>query len=252
MAKKNNYFNILYEDDYILVLNKAAGCLTIPDRYERSAINLFEILTKKYSKIFTVHRLDKDTSGVIIFAKDAGSHKNLNQQFQDLKVIKLYHAVLKGNVNQDEIVIDIPITEDLRQKGKMKPSARGKESLTKLKVINRFRNATLVELELVTGRHHQIRVHCAAIGYPLLVDSLYGNTEAFNVSSLKKKFKLKKGEIEKPIISRVTMHSWQIKFQHPHTGEDVSFEAEYPKDFFALIEVLKKYSNLNFNYNFKM
>ncbi|OGU39373.1 MAG: hypothetical protein A2X61_09125 [Ignavibacteria bacterium GWB2_35_12] len=241
MAKTKNPIDIIYEDNYILVLNKPAGCLTIPDRYDKSAINLYGLLTERYSKIFTVHRLDKDTSGVIVFAKDAESHKNLNQQFQDLKVTKIYHAVLWGIVSQDEIVIDIPIIEDLQNKGKMKPSARGKESLTVLKVLERYRNSSLVELNLVTGRHHQIRVHCAAIGYPLLVDDLYGKASDFKVSSLKRNYKMKKGDEEKPIISRVTMHSKKITFIHPDSGKEMIYEADEPKDFIALLEVLKKY-----------
>ncbi len=243
MAKKKNLIDVIYEDDFILVLNKHAGCLTIPDRYDKSAINLYDLLTKKYSKIYTVHRLDKDTSGVIVFAKNAESHRNLNQQFQDLKVTKIYHAVITGYVSQDELVIDIPLIEDLRYKGQMKPSARGKESLTVLKVINRFRNSTLVELNLVTGRHHQIRVHCAAIGHPLLVDEIYGKSSEFKVSYLKRNFKLKKGEQEIPIISRITMHSKTIKFLHPVSGIEMYFEADYPKDFEALIEILNKYSH---------
>ncbi|TAL71089.1 MAG: RluA family pseudouridine synthase [Bacteroidetes bacterium] len=247
MSNKKNPINKIYEDDYILVLNKPAGCLTIPDRYDKSAINLYGILTEMYPKIFTVHRLDKDTSGVIVFAKDAESHKNINQQFQEFKVTKIYHAVLSGNLNQNELVIDIPITEDLNRKGYMKPSARGKESLTVLNVIERFRNATLVELNLVTGRHHQIRVHCASIGYPLLVDELYGKSKEFYVSSLKRKYNIKKGEFEKPIISRVSMHAKLITFLHPEFNEKVSYDADYPKDFSALLEVLKKYSNINFN-----
>ena len=243
MAKKKNLIDVIYEDDFILVLNKHAGCLTIPDRYDKSAINLYDLLTKKYSKIYTVHRLDKDTSGVIVFAKNAESHRNLNQQFQDLKVTKIYHAVITGYVSQDELVIDIPLIEDLRYKGQMKPSARGKESLTVLKVINRFRNSTLVELNRVTGRHHQIRVHCAAIGHPLLVDEIYGKSSEFKVSYLKRNFKLKKGEQEIPIISRITMHSKTIKFLHPVSGIEMYFEADYPKDFEALIEILNKYSH---------
>lgn len=243
MAKKKSPIDIIYEDDFIVVLNKPAGCLTIPDRYDRSAINLYDLLTKKYSKIFTVHRLDKDTSGVIVFAKDAESHRKLNQQFQELKVTKIYHAVLSGNLIQDELVIDIPITEDLHNKGRMRPSARGKESLTALKVLERFRNATLVELNLVTGRHHQIRVHCTAIGHPLLVDEFYGKSSEFKLSYLKRNYKIKKGDEEKPIIDRVSMHSKKIIILHPITEKEMVFEADYPKDFSALLEVLSKYSH---------
>jgi RluA family pseudouridine synthase len=244
MLSKKEIINILYEDDSIIVLNKPAGVLTIPDRYERGLTNLYDTLKTKYKVIFTVHRLDRDTSGVIVFAKDAGSHKHLNQQFQDLKVTKIYHAVVSGTVVQDELKIDIPLIPDTQKKGLMKPSSRGKESLTILKVIERFRIATLVELNLITGRHHQIRVHCSAIGHPLLVDEIYGNSSEFKLSSLKRRYNLKKDDVEMPIISRVSMHSFQLSFLHPKTSQYVSFEAPEARDFQALVQVLRKYSGI--------
>jgi 23S rRNA-/tRNA-specific pseudouridylate synthase len=146
-------------------------------------------------------------------------------------------------LNQDELKIDIPLMVDPADPIKMKPSVRGKESLTLLKVMNRYRVATLIEVELVTGRHHQIRAHCAAIGHPLLVDELYGTSEAFFVSTIKKRFNLKKNDEERPVISRVSMHSSSIAFRLPSTGEEAEFKSGYPKDFQALIQVLDKYAS---------
>lgn len=239
--KTNNNF-IIYEDDSILVISKPAGMLTIPDRYDSEAANLKQDLEGIYGKIFVVHRLDKDTSGIMVFCKDAESHKHLNGQFQENKVDKLYHVVVSGIVQQDEIDIDIPIIADPAVKGKSKPSAKGKESLTKLKVVERFRVATFVECDLISGRHHQIRVHCAAIGHPLLVDRLYGKNSEFFLSTIKRKYNLKKNTEEIPVINRVTMHSFSIGFHHPVTNERMDFEAPYPKDFNALLNVLRKYS----------
>ena len=140
--------------------------------------------------------------------------------------------------------IDIPLMADPRKKGKTIPSANGKESLTKLKVIERYRIATLVECRLITGRHHQIRVHCAAIGHPLLIDEMYGSATEFKLSSIKRKFNLKKEEIEKPLMTRVTMHSLSLTFVHPTSRQQVSFKSEYPKDFRALTQCLRKYAKL--------
>jgi 23S rRNA-/tRNA-specific pseudouridylate synthase len=139
--------------------------------------------------------------------------------------------------------IDIPLMENPFKPGATIPSARGEDSLTILKTLKNFRNATLVECRLVTGRHHQLRAHVAAIGHPLLVDDIYGSSSEFFVSSLKRKFNLKKDEEESPLISRITMHAQKIGFKHPN-GEYVEFEAAYPKDFKALIQTLTKYSSL--------
>lgn len=240
-------FRTIYEDEDIIVLSKLPGVLTIPDRYRKDLPNLRDELKTKYGNIFVVHRLDRDTSGIMVFAKNADAHRNLNMQFDNVSVKKVYHCIVSGVVLKDEIEIDIPLMNDPEIPGKTKPSIRGKSSLTLLRVINRFRNSTLVKCLLVTGRHHQIRAHCAAIGHPLLVDPLYGNLNEFNLSQIKRRYKLKKGEVEKPIIARVTMHSMVLGFTHPATGEELEFTDEYPKDFAALLQVLNKYSTTGLN-----
>ncbi|MFC2130745.1 RluA family pseudouridine synthase [Bacteroidota bacterium] len=244
MKKKELKIEIIFEDSDIVVLSKTAGVFTIPDRYDRQALNLYNFLQNKYGKIFTVHRLDRDTSGVIVFAKNAESHKNLNQQFQDHLVKKIYHVVISGIIRQDVIDIDIPISDNPGKKGLSIPSARGKQSLTKLKVLERFRNATLCECSLITGRHHQIRMHCSAIGYPLLVDEQYGNSGTFYLSAIKRKYNLRKDTEEKPVIKRITMHSYELTFNHPVTNAKSTFISEYPRDFSALLQILRKYAAL--------
>lgn len=236
--------SVIFEDDDIIIINKPAGLLSIPERYDKYANSIFRILKRKFDTIFTVHRLDRDTSGVIVFAKNAESHSNLNTQFEKREVKKIYHCVIAGSFNNENLLVDIPLMPDPTRKGAMVPSARGKESFTEIKLLEKFTRASLVEVNLITGRHHQIRAHCAAIGYPLLVDELYGNSTDFFVSSLKKRFNLKKGEEEMPLISRITMHSYSIEFIHPKTKEKVSFLADYPKDFQALIQVLRKYASI--------
>lgn len=246
--KNTQDIQYLYEDESIVIVSKPAGVLTIPDRYNKELPNLRRILEKKYGKIFVVHRLDRDTSGVMVFLKNADAHRILNEQFQNNEVEKIYNVVVSGIVPREEIDIDIPIIADPVKLGMSRPSARGKESLTKVKVIERYRVATLIECDLVTGRHHQIRVHCAAVGHPLLVDELYGQNTEFYLSSIKRKFNLKKHTVENPIINRVTMHSTKISFLHPDTNEKVTFEAPFPKDFQALLNVLRKYSAVGRNF----
>ncbi len=248
MVKSNintySELNVIYEDDDIIVINKPAGLLSIPERYDKFTNSIFSILKKQFETIFTVHRLDRDTSGIIVFAKNAESHSNLNTQFEKREVKKIYHCIIAGSFNKENLLVDIPLLPDPARKGAMVPSARGKESFTEIKLLEKYTRASLVEVNLITGRHHQIRAHCAAIGYPLLVDELYGNNTEFFVSSIKKRYKVKKGDEEKALISRITMHAYTIEFKHPKTNEIVSFLADYPKDFQALIQILRKYASV--------
>lgn len=238
-------YQILFEDQFMLAVNKPAGMLSVPDRYNALYPNLRTIFDNKYGKIFVVHRLDRDTSGVMIFAKDAETHKILNDKFQNFKITKIYHALLAGVLGRDEVFIDIPLMPSPSKKGTSIPSARGKESYSKFKVLERFKKATYVEIELLTGRHHQIRAHAAAIGYPLLVDDLYGSSKEFFLSEIKKKYNIRKDIEEKPLIARITLHAYSLSFDHPHTGEEVKFTAELPKDFTITLKKLQKFSELS-------
>ena len=235
-------FKIIYEDENIVVINKPAGLLTVEDRYDKSLPDLTGLLHNKYENVMTVHRLDKDTSGVILFAKDAETHRKLNEQFQERKPEKIYHAVVDGIFPENEMDIDIPLMPNPGNKPGMIPSARGKKSLTKVTVLERFKNATLLECKLVTGRHHQLRAHVSAVGHSLLVDPLYGKSKGFYLSSVKRHYNLGRDKEERPIISRITMHSRKLTVYHPGKNEDMTFEAEYPKDFAVLLKQLRKWA----------
>lgn len=239
---KKNQIEIIYEDDVLLAVNKPADMLTLPDRFRADIPNLREYLLEKYGEIYTVHRLDKETTGVILFAKNAESHRDLNIQFEKNMVVKSYHALIGGMFDKDEMDIDIPIAPDPRRKGLMKPNALGKQCFTHVKVIEKFRVATLLECLPKTGRQHQIRVHLSAIGFPLLVDSDYGRQKEFRLSTIKRRYNLAKDTDEQPIMNTTTLHAKKISFTHPVTKEAVTVEAEYPKNFAALLKVLRKYS----------
>lgn len=239
---KSKYFDIIYEDEHLLIINKKSGVLTIPDRFNRAAPSIYRILLSNYGQIFVVHRLDRDTSGIMMFAKDAETHRQLNIDFENNNIRRIYHTLVEGVILREEFEIDIPLRASKKQLGKTIPSAKGKPSLTLIKVLERFRNQTLVECELKTGRHHQIRVHLQSIGHPLLVDDLYGNRTSFLLSYIKSRVNLKKGTYEEPIISRLTMHSRYLEITHPINQQRLKFEAPYQKDFAALIQLLKKYA----------
>ncbi len=233
----------IYEDENIIVLDKPAGILTLPDRFNKSLPSLKTYLESIFTKIYPIHRLDRDTSGVIIFAKNAETHKFINQQFESGEIVKLYHAFVAGVFPEDISEIDIPIMENPAKPGTVIPSVRGKKSITEVKIIEHYRISTLLECKLITGRQHQIRVHLSAIGYPLLVDPVYGNSNCFNVSMVKSKYKLKKDTQEIPLISRLTLHCSKIAFKNFSTIKQTEFTADYPKDLKALKQILRKYSS---------
>lgn len=245
MAKKNKInYDIVFEDDDLIIVNKSSGMLSIPDRYNTQLPNLKNILDEKYGQIFIVHRLDKETSGIIVFAKTAETHRELSMMFEEHKVKKIYHTIVTGVMHKEEILVDIPLMVNPGRKGGMIPSARGKEAYTKVRVLEKFRNTSLLECELLTGRQHQIRAHLKAVGYPLLIDKLYSNTEEFMLSSIKKHYNKNKNVDEKPIMERTSLHSYYIEFIHPITKKEISAKAEYPKDFKVTLSLLGKYSKM--------
>ena len=237
MAKNN--LLIIFENDDFVAINKPAGLLTIPDR-EQSEKSLKEILQDKYGTIFTVHRLDKDTSGLVIFAKNEAVHKYFSKLFEDRKVEKYYLGVVIGSPVNTTGSIDAPITEHLQHKGTMTVHRSGKLSLTTYEVIDANKHYSLVSFQLHTGRTHQIRVHSKHIGHPLACDPLYGDGKPILLSAIKKKFKLSKhDEEERPMIGRLALHSYKLNFDDIN-GKRIELVAEMPKEFSALMQQLKK------------
>ena len=233
--------SIIYEDNDILVVNKPAKLLTLPDRYRAHFPNLKAIFEKKYGKIFILHRLDKETSGIIIFAKNKEAHRHLSLQFENRTVVKKYRVLVNGRMEKDADEIDKPIAPNLAKAGQMKIAKNGKQAITHYKVIERLNNFTYAEAEIKTGRTHQIRVHFMSIGHPLAIDAIYGKREAFFLSEIKRhKYKPnRKSRVENPLMDRVSLHSAALTIQHPVTQEIMTFEAELPKDFRAMLRQLK-------------
>ena len=237
MAKNN--LQIIFENDELVAINKPAGLLTIPDR-EQSEKSLKEMLQDKYGSIFTVHRLDKDTSGLVIFAKNETAHKYLSKLFEDRKVEKYYLGIVIGSPENKTGMIDAPISEHPLHKGLMTVHRNGKPSQTGYEVLEANKNYSLVSFQLHTGRTHQIRVHAKNIGHPLAFDTLYGDGKPVLLSSIKKKFKLSKhDEEERPMINRLALHSYKLSFEDM-SGKRLELEATMPKEFRALMQQLKK------------
>ena len=232
---------IIFENENFLAINKPAGLLSIPDRMQ-SEPSLKDMLINKYGSIFTVHRLDKDTSGIILFAKNETTHKFLSQAFEDRKVEKYYQGIVYGLPAEKKGTIDAPISEHLLQKGLMVIHRNGKPSVTDYEVIEAYKSFSLLQFQLHTGRTHQIRVHCKNIGHPLACDELYGDGKPVLLSSLKKKYKLgKHDDEERPMLNRLALHSYCLKFIDAE-GKIFNLTAELPKDMRALLQQLKKHS----------
>lgn len=230
---------IIFENDLFVAVNKPAGLLSIPDR-EQTQISLKDILLEKYGTIFTVHRLDKDTSGIIIFAKTEAAHKYFSQLFEDRKIEKYYLGLVHGIPSPGKGTMDAPIAEHGVQKGFYIVHQRGKPSVTDYEVIDENKVFSLVQFQLHTGRTHQIRVHCKNIGHPLACDELYGDGKPVLLSSIKKKYKLSKhDEEERPMLNRLALHSYRLKFTDAD-GKIIDLEASLPKDIRALLQQLKK------------
>lgn len=233
---------LLFENDDFVVLNKPSGLLSIPDR-EGKEISLKKQLSEKYGNIFVVHRLDKETSGLIVFAKNETAHRHLSKQFEERKTRKIYCGLVKGSLLNKKGTINEPIAENTVKKGVMIIHRRGKESITDYEVLEDFRIYSWLQFQIYTGRTHQIRVHMMNLGHPIVCDAIYGDGKPVLVSSLKSKFKLSKDiEEEKPILNRLALHAFQLSFTDL-SGSLVELEAPLQKDMRATLQQLQKRKN---------
>lgn len=222
---------ILYEDNDIIVVNKPKGMVVHPanGNLDGTLVNAVMAICKdSLSGIGgeirpgIVHRLDKDTSGAIIVAKNDKAHINLSEQIKNHQVEKTYIALVKGFVKENEATINMPIGRSTKDRKKMAVNKNGKNAVTHFKVIERFRNYTLLEVKIETGRTHQIRVHLSEIGYPIVGDTVYSN-----------------GKNEWNIEGQC-LHAKSLKFKHPITGKEMFIEAPLPEYFKNVILELKK------------
>ncbi|MEN9523067.1 MAG: hypothetical protein RL065_1444 [Bacteroidota bacterium] len=233
---------IIFEDDNYIGINKPSGMLTIPDRFDGNLPSVIGELKKKYTDVFTTHRIDKFTSGVLCFAKNEAAHKHLSLQFEHHTLHKTYTTLVHGETPAEGI-INYKIIEDGFHPGRMEASEKyGKDAITKFKTLRNYKaNISLVEAYPETGRTHQIRVHFLAIGHPLLIDEMYGTDQPFLLSSVKKKYKFGKfQENENPLMSRLSLHASKLSFKNIVDEKPIIIEAPLPKDFMAVIKQLEK------------
>ena len=223
--------DIIYEDNDIIVINKPKGMVVHPGNGNPDNTLVNAVLAHCKGSLSgiggeirpgIVHRIDKDTSGLIIVAKNDKSHINLSEQIKNHEVTKIYTALVKGNISEDEATIDMPIGRDKKDRKKMSVTRDGKEAVSHIKVVKRYGNYTLIRVKIDTGRTHQIRVHMAKIGHPVVGDEVY--------SSGKNEFGVK-GQM---------LHSTILKFKHPISGKEIMLEAPLPQYFEDVLSKLDK------------
>lgn len=231
--------DIIFENERFVAVNKPAGLLSIPDR-EGSDVSLKRLLKDKYGNIFTVHRLDRDTSGIIVFAKNEDAHQYLSKAFEERSVEKYYLGIVNGTLSEKKGTIDAPIAEHPGKRGLMVIHKKGKEAVTDYEVQEEFGKFSLVQFQIHTGRTHQIRVHMQKLGHPIVCDELYGDGKPVLLSSFKYKYKLSKNEDEeRPMLSRLGLHAQRLKLTDAD-GAKYDLEAIMPKDMRALLQQLRK------------
>lgn len=222
---------VIYEDKDIIVVNKPKGMVVHPANGNPDGTLVNAILAMCKDSLSgiggeirpgIVHRLDKDTSGLLIIAKNDLAHMNMSKQIQDRKVIKKYIALVRGTVPENEATIDMPIARSQKDRKKMAVDKNGKEAVTHFKVLARYDKYTLLEIKIDTGRTHQIRVHMSYIGHPVIGDEVYSNGKnEFGV----------KGQM---------LHAKYLEFKHPITGKDIKLEAPLPEYFEEVLKQLEE------------
>lgn len=222
---------VLYEDDSLLVIDKPAGLVVHPGAGQKKGTLVNALLGRKTHlssvggdlRPGIVHRLDKATSGLLLVAKTNPAHRHLQAQFASRSLSKTYLALVRGAIDYQEGRVEAPLGRDpkIRRKIDVARRGEGREALTRYRVLKRFRHATLLELKLVTGRTHQIRVHMRHLGHPVAGDALYGSPR----------------EASEP---RLALHAAKIEFLHPKTGKLMTFESPVPAEMKTMIEQAEK------------
>ena len=236
----NKTLEILYADTTIIAVNKPSGMLSIPDRYDPDAPVALTFLESDFGELFVVHRIDKDTSGVLVYARNAEAHRVLNRQFATREVDKSYLALVRGRVENDEWECDLPLLVDADRQHRTIVNAKyGKDAFSRFGTVEKFRDYSLVRIKPETGRTHQVRVHCAATGYPIAADPLYGDGKPILLSQLKRRWRGDAFE-ERPLMARTALHAERIVFAHPDDRRSMDISAPLPKDFSALLFQLRK------------
>jgi len=235
-------FTVVYENQDIIAVNKASGLSVGGDRWDESKDRLDRLVSgiiQPETKIFVVHRIDRETSGLVVFAKNEAAHRRLSLAFEGRDVKKRYIAIVYGRPSWQETICDLPLVPNgNKQHLTIIDKFQGKKSLTRFVFSASTGNLTVLEVFPETGRTHQIRVHAAALGFPVVCDSLYGNDKPVLLSALKKNWR---GDLleEKPLLSRLGLHAAELSFGEC-AAPSHTITAPAPRDMSSVIKQIKK------------
>lgn len=227
---------IIFENENIIVVNKPPFISSLDER-EGGDINILRLAKQYHEDAQICHRLDKETSGVMIIAKNPETYRFISMQFEHREVKKVYHAVVDGTHSFNDILVDLPIL-NIGKGNVLISRNEGKKADTYFKSLVYFKHYTLIEARPVTGRMHQIRIHLATQKASISGDEMYGGKPVF-LSQIKRNYRISKNEEEQPIMKRFALHSREVTFKISES-ETKTFTAEYPKDFAVLLKLLEK------------
>jgi len=250
---KRPLFSLVYEDENIAAVDKSSGIAVSPDRWDLSKDRLDKLVEEALSlqKIYTVHRIDRETSGLVVFAKNSETHKTLSMAFENRQIKKRYIAVVCGRPSWKETAYDLALVPNGNKKHlTIIDRFRGKNALTSFRLFGSAGNYSVLEALPETGRIHQIRVHLAALGHPVVCDELYGKPKPVLLSAIKRSWRGNPLD-ERPLLSRLGLHAAEL-FIPDYAGKDaeaaagLNLKAPLPRDMSALIRQMEKAAGKEF------
>lgn len=239
--KQKKPYSVLFYDEQLIAVNKQSGLLVAADRYDTNAVRLDSLVAAEFGTVFAVHRIDKDTSGIVVYARTQDAHRALSVQFQERQVEKVYHALVHGKPSWQTLHVDLKLLPDGDAQHRTVVNKRtGKYAITDFVLLCSCPSYSWLEARPLTGRTHQIRAHLAANGFSIVCDPLYGgNRHPVLLSEIKRSWR---GDLfeERPLLSRLALHAYTLSLNHPVTGERITFTAPYPRDMDAVRNQLAK------------